>query len=301
MVWDRILGFNVFPADVAQREAAFYRTKMNRYGLPLDSRANSQQPARDGMAKSDWMIWSATLGGSRRNLEALAGSLYDFYNETPDRTPMTDWFSTVTGRRIGFDARPVVGGVFLPFLGEAALWKKWSSRDKANPREHIWAPPPKKVEATITPVVPAADTEPASWRYTTDKPSEDWMKPAFDDSGWSEGTSGFGRPGTPGARIGTQWRTSDIWLRRTVSIPADAPTALQLFVHHDEDAEIYLNDVPAARLSGFTTKYELVEPASAKAAAALQPGAKIVLAAHCHNGRLGQYIDVGVVAVEYKE
>ena len=49
-----------------------------------------------------------------------------FLNETPDRVPMTDWYFTSEPKKRGFQARPVVGGVFLPLLMDAALWSKWS-------------------------------------------------------------------------------------------------------------------------------------------------------------------------------
>ncbi|MGB6975435.1 MAG: DUF4965 domain-containing protein [Terracidiphilus sp.] len=119
LVWDRILGLHLFPASVAEREVAFYRAHLNRYGLPLDNRAT--------YTKLDWTIWSATLAGNARDFDALVHPVYEFLNHTPDRVPMTDWHDTITARQMGFQARSVVGGVYIKMLSEPLLWKKWAA------------------------------------------------------------------------------------------------------------------------------------------------------------------------------
>jgi hypothetical protein len=135
-----------------------------------------------------------------------------------------------------------------------------------------------------------------TWRYTTESPAADWFKPAFDDSAWKTGPGGFGTKGTPGAVVRTEWNTADIWIRREVML-ADAPKGeLSLSLHHDEDAEVYINGVLAAKVSGFTTDYEDV-PITPEGRAALKAG-KNVLAVHCHQTTGGQYIDVGISAVK---
>ncbi len=202
LVWDRILGLNLFPATVAQKEMEFYRKVQNRYDLPLDNRAT--------YTKLDWITWTATLTQNRADFEALINPVIAFLNATPDRTPMTDWYQTKTARQVGFTARPVVGGVFLQMLYNKAIWKKYAARDKTKVKN--WAPIPAEPKVTV--IVPAADDHPALWNYTTKKPAADWTQPGFDDVSWQRGESGFGTAGTPGAIIGTTWRTDDIWLRR---------------------------------------------------------------------------------------
>lgn len=132
LVWDRILGLGLFPDHVLKKEMAFYRTKQNRYGLPLDN--------RETYTKIDWTLWTACLTGDRGDFDALVAPVDAFLNATPDRVPMTDWYQTTTARRKGFTARPVVGGLVLRALYDPAVWKKYAARDRT--RTDRWAPLP---------------------------------------------------------------------------------------------------------------------------------------------------------------
>jgi hypothetical protein len=145
-------------------------------------------------------------------------------------------------------------------------------------------------------VVPTSQEKGQTWRYTEEKPADDWFKPDFDDSGWKEGPGGFGTRGTPGAVVRTEWKTSDIWIRREFTLPQGDFTKLYLLLHHDEDAEVYLNGVLAAKVPGYITDYEEVA-ISKEALAALKPGTNR-LAVHCRQTTGGQYIDVGLVEVK---
>jgi hypothetical protein len=149
------------------------------------------------------------------------------------------------------------------------------------------------VPPTVSVVDPGSIKDGVVWRYTTEQPAEDWFKLAFDDSSWKQGPGGFGMRGTPGAHVRTVWNSPDIWARRQITVRAGEDlSSLHLYVHHDEDAEIYLNGVLAAKLTGFTAEYEVVEILAA-ARAALKPGKNLV-AVHCHQTTGGQYIDVGL-------
>jgi hypothetical protein len=137
-----------------------------------------------------------------------------------------------------------------------------------------------------------AEKEPVIWRYTTERPSGDWFKPAFDASAWKEGPAGFGTKGTPNVTPRTVWKSGDIWIRREVTLPDVRGRELQLRLYHDDDAEVYLNGVLAGKFAGYGTKYEVAEIAE-PAAAAIRTG-KNLIAVHCHQVHGGQYIDAGL-------
>ncbi len=145
-------------------------------------------------------------------------------------------------------------------------------------------------------VVPTSQVRGQTWRFTFEKPAGDWSQADFDDSGWKEGPGGFGTRGTPGAVVRTEWNTPNIWIRRTVTLPEKLPADLHMLLHHDEDAEVYVNGVLAARVKNYTTDYEEV-PLTPEGRAALKPG-RNVLAVHCRQTTGGQYIDVGLMAVK---
>jgi hypothetical protein len=136
----------------------------------------------------------------------------------------------------------------------------------------------------------------AEWRYVTTAPAEGWMAATFDDTAWTSGPGGFGTRNTPGSAVGTVWNTSDIWIRRSFDLPVGTTVVNpQLFLHHDEDVEVYINGVLAAKVSGYSTDYELT-PISPAARDALRTG-RNTIAIHCHQTTGGQYIDVGIVDV----
>jgi len=183
------------------------------------------------------ITWTASLTQNRADFEALVAPVIAFLNATPDRSPMTDWYQTKTARKVGFTARPVVGGVFLQMLYNQPVWQKYARRDKT--RAANWASMPEPLKITV--ILPAADLQPATWDYTTTAPVGEWQNQQFDDASWQRGQSGFGTAGTPGAVIGTPWQTDDIWLRREVDLPAGKFDNISAWLHHDEDAEIYIN------------------------------------------------------------
>jgi hypothetical protein len=108
MVWDKLLNLGVFPPEVVQTEVAYYLTKQNKYGLPLDNRRT--------YTKSDWIIWTATLANDKETFQKFIDPVHGFVTETSNRVPMTDWYETPDAKQVGFQARSVVGGYFIKML-----------------------------------------------------------------------------------------------------------------------------------------------------------------------------------------
>jgi hypothetical protein len=130
LVYQNILSLNLFPADVAKLESAYYQTKILDYGIPLDSRSN--------LTKGDWTSWIAAFNGDQEQENAIFGKLYKFANESPDRVPFSDFYNAATGHVLGFRARPVMGGLFARALLEspmtADVYMKWKKPSKRHGR-----------------------------------------------------------------------------------------------------------------------------------------------------------------------
>jgi hypothetical protein len=86
LVWDELLDYDLFPKRVRESEMAFYMTKLNKYGLPLDNRAD--------YTKLDWSLWTATLASDPKQFNEIMDRIYSWINEGPSRVPLTDWYDT---------------------------------------------------------------------------------------------------------------------------------------------------------------------------------------------------------------
>jgi hypothetical protein len=281
LIWDRVLGLGLFPDVVGDAEVAWYRRVQKPFGLPVDNRTDT--------SLIDWALWSIAPTRRDADFQALLEPLYRYVNETPARVPLSDWFVTTDAKQRGFQARPVVGGLFIRMLADRPTWTRWAKRgaDVRGP----WAPFPWS--ASPVEIVPTAENRPVAWRYTLETPADGWERPGFDDSAWHEAPAGFGTRGTPGAIVRTTWNTKEIWLRRSFTLPDRVLRNPRLRLIYDEDPEIFLNGVPAARLSGWITAYDEVDLGPA-AQAAFRPGPNL-LAAHARQTYGGQSIDVGIV------
>jgi hypothetical protein len=155
----------------------------------------------------------------------------------------------------------------------------------------------KAIAAVLPPevisVVPTSREKEQSWRYTFTRPADHWFKPDFNDLSWKTGPGGFGNRGTPNAVDRTPWETSEIWLRREIILPDGPFTHLQLQIHADDFADVYINGVLAAQVTQCTPDYREFA-ISEEARKTLRPGSN-VLAVTCRETGGGRTIDVGLV------
>ena len=108
LIWDKVLGLQIFPDRIARKEVAFYLTRQQPFGLPLDSRKT--------YTKVDWILWTACLADTEEDFSRLVSPAYKYVNETEPRVPLTDWYEATDGRSINMRARSVVGGFFMKML-----------------------------------------------------------------------------------------------------------------------------------------------------------------------------------------
>ena len=127
IVWDKLFGLDIMPKSVLASEFASYKKRIHPYGMPLDN--------RKPYAKSDWLVWTATLAERKEDFEEFVAPLWLFFHLSPSRVPMTDWYYTITAchsewgklehisARKSFRNRTVQGGLFIKLLEHSGIMK----------------------------------------------------------------------------------------------------------------------------------------------------------------------------------
>ncbi len=110
MVWDRVWGTNLFSQEFMDKELQNNKKYFNKYGMPLDSRAD--------YTKSDWLVWVASMTSDKKVFEEFVAPLWSAYNECTTRAVLSDWYDTKSGNMVSFRHRTVQGGLFMRILME---------------------------------------------------------------------------------------------------------------------------------------------------------------------------------------
>jgi hypothetical protein len=99
------------PADkLTDAEIAWYLKVQKKFGLPVDHRTDT--------CLIDWALWSIAPARNEADFQALLEPIWRYANQTPSRVPLSDWFTTTDAKQKAFQARPVVGGIFIKMLRE---------------------------------------------------------------------------------------------------------------------------------------------------------------------------------------
>ncbi|KAJ7583013.1 hypothetical protein C8J56DRAFT_1056024 [Mycena floridula] len=96
------LGLKLFPASVYEMQTAWYKTVINEYGVPLDTRHT--------YTKTDWEIWTSAIVTDLSLRDALITSLKKYLSNGKNTNAFPDLYDTISGSAEGFRARPVSGG-----------------------------------------------------------------------------------------------------------------------------------------------------------------------------------------------
>jgi len=126
-----------------------------------------------------------------------------------------------------------------------------------------------------------------AWKYSTSGPPENWPT-SLDGSSWISGAAPFG---THAAKR-TIWADSrDIWLLKTFELEREIDAPLAVYALADDRADVYLNGVLAAHVSGSSEHYITV---ACSKEARLRRGANTI-AVHGHDaGWDASALDVGL-------
>ena len=108
LVWDKLFNLEIFDDDIFETEVKYYKSKVNKYGLPLDCRSL--------YTKSDWQMWSTILTDDKEYTDMIVTAMLKMLNDTVDKAPFTDWYYTHDAHQVGFQNRTVQGGLFINML-----------------------------------------------------------------------------------------------------------------------------------------------------------------------------------------
>jgi hypothetical protein len=101
---DRLLRTGLIPPAILAEQARWYASVSNLFGVPL------QVP--HSYAKSDWEMFTAAWLSDYPIKQELIDRVYTYAHTTPSLVPFSDLYDTISGDQVGFQARPVQGGIF---------------------------------------------------------------------------------------------------------------------------------------------------------------------------------------------
>ena len=76
IVWDKLLDIGLFEEKIFANEVAWYKQKMNHYGVPLDSRKD--------YTKLDWLFWTTVMTSDKEYFTGVVDAVFDMICDTEE-------------------------------------------------------------------------------------------------------------------------------------------------------------------------------------------------------------------------
>ena len=140
----------------------------------------------------------------------------------------------------------------------------------------------------LKPILPIAETQPYNCQFTETKPADDWTAIDFDDAKWQTGKGMFG---TKDIEPQSEWKSREIWIRRSFDFQQANINELLLKIKYDDNVEIYLNGEKIFNAGCCSANKEIL---LSKAIQQKLRKGKNVLAMYCENTGGQAYIDAGL-------
>jgi len=144
-------------------------------------------------------------------------------------------------------------------------------------------------DKTYNNVIATADIQDYTVKFSEEVSDSSWMNLGFDDAGWKTGAAPFGDR----SEAKTEWRSNDLWVRRTFSVSDLKLNKLFLKINHDDNTEVYLNGDKIYNKHGWLNKFEYF-PIDDNVKSRLKKENN-VLAIHVKNTAGGRWLDAGIV------
>ena len=272
--------------DPGERADALLATGFYRLGLWDDEPADREQAAADERADIvdtiSQTVFGSTLGCARcHDHKADPFSQADYY-------ALTAHFAGLRG--YSYDASVDVADG--PVDGQITVGERDARIAAIDVEIGEFAAELPVPDATVhTLIADGRSGEPTAWRYLEGDAPRDWEQPAFDASGWPEGSGAFAKEGTPDVAIGTQWASPSIHLRSTFRLE-EIPAHLHLTLLHDEEVTVFLNGIPVVDRMGPSNDYATIQLGEAARKALVVGRNVLAVAGRQSNG--GQYLDAGL-------
>jgi hypothetical protein len=147
------------------------------------------------------------------------------------------------------------------------------------------------MEQVFKNVLASSDDQAYDFKYRESAPAGEWKSADYSDADWKSGAAPFG---DAEHHAKTEWKSKDLWVRRSFDLASLNLKDLSLKINHDDNIHVYLNGALIYEHKGWTNNKFINVPVKPEVIKSLKK-TKNVLAIHIINTAGGQGLDAGLV------